>query len=102
MANVTLRVFMYNASTGAPLTGFGGHVYAVSAGASVNSSNPLTESTDNPGEYSRTIANGSYDIYVDADKSGSAVSGDLKMSSVWAGIPDGTVEPSMTTFAEEF
>lgn len=63
---------------GTKLTGFGGCVYLVPSGDAVNNSMPMLEDTTRPGQYYReNVPDGEYKIYIDTDKSGTPVEGDL-------------------------
>ncbi len=83
----TLRVRIINNATGGMLAGYGGYVGFVAQGGAPGSVVPMTEDTGNPGVYFKTgVAGGYYDIYLDLDKSGSFLAGDLKLSGVRHGL----------------
>lgn len=86
----TLRVRIINNATGGMLAGYGGYVGFVAQGGAPGSVVPMSEDTSNPGVYFKTgVAGGYYDIYLDLDKSGSFLAGDLKLSGVRHGLaPD--------------
>ena len=69
------------------LTGFTNYVGFVAQGGSPGSCVPMTEDSLNPGVYYKTNVSGGYfDIYLDLDKSGSFLAGDLRLSGVRHGI----------------
>lgn len=69
------------------LTGFTNYVGFVTQGGSPGAAVPMTEDASNPGVYYKTNVSGGYfDIYLDLDKSGSFLAGDLRLSGVRHGI----------------
>jgi lysophospholipase L1-like esterase len=68
----------FKTGPGAKLEGYSGHIYLVPSGSAVNGDMPLTEDTGRPGQYFReNVPDGEYKVYVDLDKSGSPVEGNL-------------------------
>ena len=89
-------------NNGWPLVGFDGYIGIVAAGGDTGDIVNLTENTSNQGEYYLAdIDGGLYDVYVDANKSGSFAAGDLFKEDVWHDIPDNFVTAEMTDFAYE-
>ena len=83
----TFRVRIFNNATGGMLTGFTNYVGFVTQGGSPGAAVPMTEDTSNPGVYYKTNVSGGYfDVYLDLDKSGSFLAGDLRLSGVRHGI----------------
>ena len=69
------------------LTGFTNYVGFVTQGGSPGAAVPMTEDASNPGVYYKTNVSGGYfDVYLDLDKSGSFLAGDLRLSGVRHGI----------------
>jgi len=63
---------------GVPLEGFSNYIFLVPSSLTVNSDMPLTEDSGRPGQYYRNDVNdGEYKLYIDTDKSGTPVEGDL-------------------------
>lgn len=88
---------------GTKLTGFGGCVYLVPSGDAVNNTMPMLEDTTRPGQYYReNVSDGEYKIYIDTDKSGAPVEGDLYKRSdgtaykLWIG------ENKLSMIADQF
>lgn len=90
-------------SDGTPFTGYSGYVYIVPNGEAVNADLPLTEDTNISGLYYRdNVEGGFYDIYIDTDKSGSPVAGDLWLSKYYHPIPNSFVSNDMLESFEDF
>ena len=97
----TFRKTFFDGNTNLPLEGYDGHIYIVPAGNAVNSDMPLAEDSTNFGSYYRAgVDGGEYDLYIDLDKSGSPVAGDLKLQNIAFALGDGGVtiaDGSITT-----
>ena len=97
----TFRKTLWDNNNNVPLQGYDGHVYIVPAGDTVNGDMPLTEDLTNAGSYYRaSVSGGEYDLYIDLDKSGSPVAGDLKLQNIPFAVGDGdatVADGSITT-----
>ena len=97
----TFRKTLWDNNNNVPLQGYDGHVYIVPAGNAVNSDMPLAEDSTNFGSYYRAgVDGGEYDLYIDTDKSGSPVAGDLKLQNIPFAVGDGdatVADGSITT-----